>query len=98
MSKFAKLIDDICNDNDYLFTFRVHDETKVLVRELIKLRDGEVDNTTEVLKALTLHLDLLNQQIEQATQSKVDEVVIIYLQDILSGLEKSRQRICNHCA
>lgn len=89
MNKFTKLVDEICNDNDYLFTFQVQEETRILVKELIKLRDSKVDTIEEVSKALNSHIEILNKEISDAK----DEVQISYFQDILFGLEESRKRL-----
>lgn len=93
MGKFTKLIDEICNDNDYLFEFQVQKETKILVRELIKLRDGLVDNTGGVLQALNSRIEILNSNIKKLSESNENECRIDYLGEILSGLEESKKRL-----
>lgn len=91
--KFTKLIDEICNDNDYLFAFQVQEETKILVRELIKLRDGELDNIEGVLQALNSHIQILNIHIKHAKETSEYNWNVSYLEDVLYGLEESKKRL-----
>ena len=95
MSKFKTLIDEICNDNDYLFDFQVQPETKELVRKIIKLRDGLSDCTNEVEIALDLHITILNENIKKQLEIDPEDenYRVSYLNEILSGLLISKERI-----
>ena len=90
MSKnIGKLIDQICNDNDYLLTFQATEESRKLLSDLIELINGKTTDFTNVLASLSSLITLLKKQINEQS----DELDISYLEDILYGVNNSYNRI-----
>lgn len=91
MENKKQLIDDICNDNDYLLTFQATKEAQNLAKALIVLRDNKITDMNDidnVKKAIDALIVILNNQILGA---EGDEP-LDYLSEILDGLVKSNKR------
>ena len=91
MENKKQLIDDICNDNDYLLTFQATKEAQNLADALIVLRDNKITDMNDidnVKKAIDALIVILNNQILGA---EGDEL-LDYLSEILDGLVKSKNR------
>ena len=93
---FKKLIDEICNDNDYILTFQTTQEVRNLVHELIELRDDKIDNINNVYNAVIIMIERLNDDIkrELLNDNKSERVSRIdYFEEILYGLTTSQKRL-----
>lgn len=91
MENKKQLIDDICNENDYLLTFQATKEAQNLAKALIVLRDNKITDMNDidnVKKAIDALIVILNNEILGA---EGDEL-LDYLSEILDGLVKSKNR------
>lgn len=92
MENKKELIDNICNDNDYLLTFQATKEAQNLANALIVLRDNKITDMNDinnVKNAIDALIVILNNQILGA---EGDEL-LDYLSEILDGLVKSKNRL-----
>jgi hypothetical protein len=87
MSKYIKLIDEICNDNDYVLTFQATQEARNLAKSLIALRDNKVDTLDDLLQTINIFIDKLYKDIDEEIDDKD------YLEEILSFLQQSQKRV-----
>jgi ribosomal protein S6 len=87
-----ELLNNICQDNNYILEFQATDKTKQLAQEIIKLRKGIIYSINEVYNCI---IDLINELNSEIKITK-DAIYRSYLRDILYGLEKSRDRIDNY--
>lgn len=87
MSEFNLLMNNICNDNDYLLSFQTTDESRNLAKALIDIRDNE--SLVNVSTALNNMIELLNKNIVDCA----DPIKKDYFEEILKGLIISQKRI-----
>ena len=101
MDNKKRLIDDICNDNNYLLSFQATTEAQNLAKVLIVLRDNKINDINDannindvnnVKSAIEALIVLLNSQILNLGDEEHSEVHLDYLNEILNGLLKSQNR------
>jgi hypothetical protein len=90
MSKYKNLIDEICQDNEYVLTFQATQESKNLAKSLIAIRDGKVDTLDDLLDKINVFITRLQKDI---TECGDDEIHKDYLEEILYFLQQSQKRI-----
>lgn len=94
MSTIKNLIDEICEENDYLLTFQVHDLTKNLVRCLIDLRDEKTTSVKDLLSSLEALKKLLKEQTNELKSTDPHyESNLSYLNEIEAGICCSFDRV-----
>jgi hypothetical protein len=90
MSKYKNLIDEICQDNDYVLTFQVIQEAQNLAKSLIAIRDGKVDTLDDLLNIINVFIERLHKDISECID---DEIHKDYLEGILYFLQQSQKRV-----
>jgi len=91
-----ELLDQICNDNDYLLTFQVTQASKNLAKALIDVRDGITNNFEKTLECLKLLDDEITNSVNALNTNDKDYAISLsYLEDVRYGVTTSINRLNN---